>query len=450
MVVGISQRSLAFALALAQAACASRGQASYTLPEMQIASPVSNARLQQPLWSRAVDSDRGDFLPGRKSALGENVVAFRFHGHVCGFSVDTGEQKWCAGSGDGPVYAAHQFAYTDNLGVIQSVDAQNGAVKWRFSFSSRARDLTVPRELAWATPSDFLIARVSDPSGGAPNLGEVSDGELLWSSRIPGYYSDYNHTLLSGPYALWYFGPAGRGSAMEVIRLGRGGGVRRLIDGGGWIVGARFPTVFATGRWHVRSSADFALTFEVRQINLRTGQIGKTFHYEPDYSQNYERIKNTLDWLRGPTRAAAVKVENGFVYGTVAGRLYRYALADGNGQRPLEIAGAYLSGPTRNVLLVARSDGIWSLRIGAHAIRVQRVVSVESNVAGVQAMATLGDVTYIALSDGRLLGIDLTTGRTVFQAKTCHVADIRTDGRHIVVVCYFDFAWQVAVFRLVQ
>lgn len=151
--------------------------------------------------------------------------------------------------------------------------------------------------------------------------------------------------------------------------------------------------------------------------------------------------------MRGPTPPAGVaKVEAGFIYGLVADRLYRYALADGNGQHPLLIPGGYLGGLTHGNIYVARSDGIWALRVGAGLVRAQRLAAITPQQAMVTTLATFGDITYIGLSDGRFLGVSTNDGRTVLEAQICPARQTKADARHMYVLCTYPGAWQIVVF----
>ncbi len=268
------------ATAIAAQACASpRSQSSYTLPEVETLQPISIPRIRKPLWSHTVDSDPSLADPTKGLAIGEKVVAFSFHGRICGFTIDTGAKKWCAGFGSGPAYVGQEFAYTDKGGVVRAVDSATGLPKWNYSFPLRPQvtNRSEPRELAWATRDDFLIARINDPSGGGPNYGEVStSGHLLWGSQVAGYYWD--GPVVLGSYAIQAFRAAGphthSNSTLEIVRLGGHGRVLSYIGGGGWVVSGHSPAVFISNLWHGRSPANVGLTFEIRSVNLKSGMLG--------------------------------------------------------------------------------------------------------------------------------------------------------------------------------
>jgi hypothetical protein len=247
---------LCLANALVPAGALARGEASYTMPEVRETVPPADDVVHTALWSRPV-ANSSDVL-----AIGPKVVAFAAPDLMCGFESATGTQLWCDGKGQHPAYAAGVVAYTASDGSVHGVDASNGALLWKHA---GAVSQNVTASYAASTGDDFLLSGLRGPvemeiSGrNVANLTTISyaevtpSGRTLWSSDGQNCCSLPNPEIAK-PYAFQINTGSGATimSSLQVLKLGRGGGVGASISNTGDILDYNYPTIILGGGWRAK------------------------------------------------------------------------------------------------------------------------------------------------------------------------------------------------------
>jgi len=233
-----------------------------------------------------------------------------------------------------------------------------------------------------------------------------------------------------------------------VLRLGARGGFLASV-GNAWDILDIRPPFFVYKTSPNEEVQDHFITFDVAIADLRDGAVRASYHYEPDYDANNALVSSTNEFAgqgEGP-----VRVEGDYVYLTIFGRkIYRYRLADAAPQRPLLVASGvqFLGGPYRGWLYASRPDGVWALRPEAKTIRARLVVASEVKASHI---SIAGDVVYATFEDGRVVGVDATSGRRVFESRPCGdsgmESGIRAAADRVYIVCQNDLLWRVAAFQ---
>ena len=106
-----------------------------------------------------------------------------------------------------------------------------------------------------------------------------------------------------------------------------------------------------------------------------------------------------------------------FVYNNTQFGFYRYALADPNGQQPVLVSnrGAWLAGPCHGWNRIERRDeGVFAVRAGTDRIDA---LQISRSILHVSRTAFDGSMMYLALEDGRVIGVDLES-----RAETIEIA----------------------------
>lgn len=418
-----------------------RGERSYRLPEIRETVPMPSFPITRPSWKHAMTdpSQSGD---GALLALGDGIVSFASGGRICGYDATTGKQTWCATRGVGPEYANGEIAYVDWDGTVRAVAVASGHPRWHFRFATSAEGAALEGSASpivqrvWSTGSDFLIARVDGRAGrGAPNYGEVSTtGKLLWSTELVGF--------LPSPYLLNGFAlqsTIGSGATMDsvqrLVRLGDHGGVAAARWDEAWgVLDVRLPQVVFRGEWALGEVQEHVLTIDVEKADIRNANALVRFHFEPDYDANDALYEAGLLQSGEESYRIKLRADQEFIYPVIGKRLYRYRLAHPKNQRPLLVddGGIFIGGPYRGALYVARVGGVWALRPGDKAIRSQLVAQTPTPLS---TFAIVGRTAYMAFVDGHLRGVDVDTGRTTLDARTCRADRIAVGPHRVYAVC---------------
>jgi hypothetical protein len=398
-------------------------QSSRPLPEVRATAAPANAAADRALWSRAADAPAGD---ADLLAAGDGVVAFSTGGRVCGYRESDGRVRWCAGPGVAPVYASGEVVFQNADGSVRAVDAGSGAERWH--------DRRTGLVSVWGAGRDVLVARLDASRPGESTYREVDGaGNPLWETRFTG---SLQRPVLAFPYAIQGFVQSGGMIVIyeDVLLLGRGGGPRTHLGSALAIAGVESPLAVLSSGGGAEMDDHF-LTFDVRVTDMRDGTTKTRLHFAPDYDANAAYLRDHHAEIAGQSEAAAsVREENGWIYGLVVNKLYRYWLDGGQRQRPDLIAGAsrLLGGPYRGRLYVARPDGVWALRPERDVVSAQLVAP---STAKVSAFAIARDVAYVGFADGHIRGVAVEGGASLLDARSCVPDRIGASALRVYVVC---------------
>ncbi len=423
--------AIAVIVVTALPAAAARGERSFELPQIvEAAAPAGANVVRSPRWEKRADplDDRHDIL-----AIGSGSVVFGAQGRLCGYAESSGSPRWCVANGTKPAYAGGEVAFSAGEGGIESVDAIDGSVRWRYHRSpiTRGSKAMALSEEVWAAGTDFLARNTS--RGIVVELSR--QGKKLWSASVA---ASNDNPLVSSPYA--FFPVVSDGAYLtvyqQVVRLGAGGGPAGAIES--WQVAATDGAYAIVTIAPLEEVQDHALTFDVGRVDARTGNTVAQFHFEPDYDINAAPyLKTGSLGAVSDTDTSPLRVDGTELYADVMRNVYRYRFAEPSTQHPLLVArdAELLGGPYHGAVFVRRHDGVWSLRPQAQAIRARLMAA---STADVVTFAIAGHEAYAAFKDGTVRGFNAGTGAPLLQAKPCRSpgqVHIGTSARNVYVAC---------------
>ncbi len=413
--------AIAGLLAMTLPCWAARGEVSYTLAETVEAVPAGVGVVQSSIWDRSADQTFGshDVL-----AIGNGTVAFAAGGRLCGYAEADGHRRWCVAGGTGPAYASGQVAFALHAGGSASVDARDGQTRWRHGGR-------VGFEEVWPAGTDFLIR---DSRGVASEV--TSSGKSLWSADVA---DSNNNPFVVEPYAFFPIVSDGAYLSMnqQVVRLGRAGGAADTSFTSWEIAAVDLPYAFITLD-PIEETEDHYFTVNVGRVDVRTGNVDRQFHFEPDYDVNSASFYKTGMVEGGSdTSQAPLRFDGDLFYATVAHNVYRYLFAEPALQHPLLVArdARLLGGPYHGAIFVRRRDGVWLLRPDDRAIRARLVTRSAADVAN---FSIVGNSAYVAFADGSVRGFDALSGRPLLAVKPCDpTSNVRVGvgSSNVYVVC---------------
>jgi hypothetical protein len=211
-------------------------------------------------------------------------------------------------------------------------------------------------------------------------------------------------------------------SAILAFRLGPGGGFAGETNAAGPV------QADARGAWVASASNVGSTTFGVLRLDAaRPFGISAKWLYTPNAD-----VRSAL-----PGYGTAV-VGGGFVYGqthevdlaapnTVHTPIYRYRLVPPAGQTPLVLVsdGRWIGGPHEGRLVVERYDGLWLIGATGNAVRSIRAIAYDATTTHADVVAFAGALAYVGFSDGRLVALDVRSGRLRFDAPQACPGDVR-------------------------
>ena len=392
-------------------------------------------------WMRAA-SDPGD---ASMLAIGSGQVAFESANGMCGYDELTGARLWCARKGASPGYASGVVFYVESDGTLNAVAARSGQPLWRRK-GARA---------VWAFGDDLIV--LGDSSGDGRANGDVggltdisASGTLRWWYRLNGPGDNVPHWF--APFMLWREVSDGAmlTASMSVLRLGSNGGYLAAVPG--WEALAVEPPFAITNTFpnQVGTPTDNAITFQFAQSNLHTGKVEAAWVFKPDYQQNAALFQAAP----GSFSSNKVRVDGDSVYLIVGRQIYRYRLADPNGQRPLLVASdaRFLGGPYWGTIYIERDHQVWALTPGENSIRSLFIQDVPSSVA---SFSIAGDRGFVVKNDGWVHGFALSDGRPLMDVRPCKpppiavLERVAASDRSVFVACSPDGThWRVAAYRI--
>jgi hypothetical protein len=197
---------------------------------------------------------------------------------------------------------------------------------------------------------------------------------------------------------------------LNVFRVGRSGGLVAQVPN---LLGPLEAD--GTSSWVMNAYPYGTTSVAIERLDARddaaTTRRADPWRYTPD----------DLASLPGYGDAA---IEHGFLYvwahdGEGHDPLYRYRVAPPEGQRPLLVSrdGAWVGGPYEGRIVMQRADGLWLLDLVGDRVRTTKVAAFAPPI-DTQAVAFDGGLVYAALSDGRVVAVDLRDGSRRFSAST--------------------------------
>jgi outer membrane protein assembly factor BamB len=433
--------SVVFAIfTLATPGASARGQQSYRLSERVVAVPAPQRPAQQAAWSAPIDPQNSQ---GSILALTPEYVAFSSRNRICAFARAGGGRRWCSERGASPVEAKGVIAFLDEHGGVHAVDARTGRSRWYSAFGAGRVQPSVPisgSAQLWSTGSSFLVAGTMVHSTSTPRFGEVSlSGTTLWQRPLTGV-SDA--PFVANGYALVRLANSGAtiNILVRIVRLGPHGGDGMIMSDAALVLGTwRGNAVVVGGAFEPYSDETF-LHREIELVTIPGGRIVQDRILEPDYEAN--RAASTAP---GTTANGDVTAfEDGYVYASFIGNVYRYDLRGRDDQRPLLLSARtpVVGGPVRGTVYVARRDGVWALTPERGGITSRLVVATASRAV---AFAARWPYAYMGFADGTLRGVDVRDGGTVLSGDGCVANRIVADARNAFFVCGGD-TWRLLAF----
>ena len=214
------------------------------------------------------------------------------------------------------------------------------------------------------------------------------------------------------------------------MHLGPHGGFVKMTEQSE-ALSAQGSTAVVTGEPMLEVQGYF-LTFDVDTVDLDSGRVVSSFHYEPDYDTNRAGGERIIP--PGTLSGGRLHVEGNDIYALIGIRIYRYRLADPKSQHPLLVSenDKFVGGPYAGAIYVERQGGVWTLRPRKSDIQARLIAP---STAHVEQFAISGRTAYVGFEDGELRGVDVHDGHTVLDAKTCPAKEIGAAGRRVYIVC---------------
>lgn len=210
------------------------------------------------------------------------------------------------------------------------------------------------------------------------------------------------------------------GDALSVLGMWRGGAV--VVGGSRALLGD-----------------DTFLDREIELVSVPDGRVVLDRVLEPDYEANRAASAQGT-----AANGDVTAFEDGYVYASFNGNLYRYDLRGREDQRPLLLStrAPIVGGPLRGTVYVARVSGVWALTPERGGITARLVVATSSQAV---AFAARWPYVYLSFADGTLRGIDARDGGTTLSGEGCVADRIVADARNAIFVCRGD-TWRVMAF----
>jgi hypothetical protein len=420
-------------VALATPCASARGEQSYRVPERVLAVAAPQRPVLHPAWSVPVDRE----LPlGPMLALVPGIVAFSSNSRICAFARADGARRWCSGPGTNAVEAKGVIAFLDKRGGVHAVDARTGKSRWDSAFGAGGFGPNVPvygSGRLWSTGSSFLVAGAMALRTSIPRFGELSlSGMTLWEDRLIGLSGA---PFIANRYALVRLANSGAtlDVAVRIVRLGAHGGVGPFIGDAYSVLGTWHGNAVLVAGSRAQYGEDTFLSLEIELAAIRSGRTVDDRVLEPDYEENLAANR-----ARGSAAYNdATAFEDGYVYTSVVGNLYRYDLRGRDDQRPLLLSSRapFVGGPVRGTVYVARRDGVWALTPDQRSIAARLVVATASPAV---AFTAQWPYAYIGFADGTLRGIDVRDGSTTLSATGCLADRIVADAHQAFFICRGD------------
>jgi putative pyrroloquinoline-quinone binding quinoprotein len=426
-------------VARATPSASARGQQSYRVPERVLAVAAAPRPVLHAAWSAPVDRE----LPlGPTLALTPEIVAFSSGNRICAFAHAGGARRWCSGPGTNAVEAAGVIAFLDQRGGVHAVDARTGRSRWDSAFGAGRFEPNVPAYGSgrlWSTGSSFLVAGAMALRTSTPRFGELSvSGTTLWEDRLIAPRAPF----IANRYALVHL--VGSGAtldfAVRIVRLGAHGGVGPFIGNAESVLGTWHGNAVLVAGSRAQYGEDTFLSREIELAAIPSGRTVEDRVLEPDYEANLAANRARGSEAYNDTNA----FEDGYVYTSVVGNLYRYDLRGRDDQRPLLLSSRapFVGGPVRGTVYVARRDGVWALTADQRSIAARLVVATASPAV---AFTAHWPNAYMGFADGTLRGVDVRDGSTTLSATGCLADRIVADARQAFFVCRGD-TWRLLAF----
>jgi len=397
-----------------------------------------------PVWTHAIDPAGSDVPPHRGESVANLATAagrvfLASGGAIRALDARTGVERWRSrDEGFGvPAASANLVVAIARDGVVHAFDVRTGAERWR------SAGLAAP--LAWETPDIRPLLRGLNDGGFfvlAPQSGLAAEidasGKVLWSATYPQHHYAGITAIADGVVFVtaWEEGAIIH-PVLNLFRIGRAGGLIAQVSN------ALRPLGFDGSRyWVLDASPTASTTVTIARLDTEKGN---------------QRIPDADPWRYTPDDGASsipgygdAAIEHGFLYawtqdGEGHDPLYRYRLAPPNGQRPILVSrdGAWIAGPYEDRVVVQRPTGLWLLHLVGDRVQTRNITTYAPPVVA-QAVAFDGDLVYAALSDGRIVAVDVRDGEHRFAAttscRTCRGIGVH-DGELLAVCARTVFAF---------
>jgi outer membrane protein assembly factor BamB len=389
-----------------------------------------------PAWVHAIDSKPivEPLVRGERGANlatdGERVFIVQ-GGAINALDVRTGAERWRSrAEGFGiPAVTSQIVAAIAISGVVRAFDARTGAERWKSDrlALSLATGASGSRP-AVLTSLDHGFFVLSDQQGVAAEIDE--SGKVLWSAGLTRSDNGRVTAVRDGfVFVCSYEDGAIIHPVLTVFRTGRGGGFSAQVPFALGPLGGEGTQYWALDAFPKGSTSVTIGRFDAGK-DVGNVRFVDPWHYTPDAGAS----------MVGYGEAA---IEHGFIYawthdGEGHDPLYRYRLAPAQGQRPILLSadGVWVAGPYDGRVVVQRPDGLWLLHPHGDRVDTLNVARYAAPVSA-QAVAFNGHLVYAALSDGRVVAVDLRNGSRRLEAATpCRVwRGIGVHGDHVLAVC---------------
>jgi hypothetical protein len=386
------------------------------------AASADQPRPAVPCWRHAALESGSSLIPGgtwndtsgqRLSTDGTSIF-ITAAGAIHAYDSSSGKERWHTTDRgfSAPAFASGSVAALDARGSLRAYDARSGRLRWTLATPGSGSVASTGRGF-------FVNGHMRDGAF----FASITGGRALWIDRLRGEDPGWIAVIHGNTV---YVGDNEDGaiirSSILVFRLGPGGGFDGETDAGEPV------EADARGAWIAFASNMGSTTFGVLRLDeARRFGISAKWLYTPNTD-----VRSAL-----PGFGTAV-IGGGFVYGqthevdlaapnTVHAPIYRYRLAPAAGQTPLVMVsdGRWIGGPHSGVLVVERDDGLWLIGAAENAVRPIRAMSYDATATHADVVAFAGALVYAGFSDGRLVALDVRSGRLRFDAPRACPDDIR-------------------------
>ncbi len=436
-----------FALAVLLEACAmstyhAPGSSSQVLGE-QVVAVQDDSKRARILWSRPLDTHSSLQLTDvfeSSVVLANAIVAFKSGARMCGFDNASGQRRWCATSGDHPVFASGRIAYVDGDNVVRSVRSSAGDMPWSFRFKVDPA-LTLPhaRTLLWSVGGSFVATSYGRvDSGHVPFVALQNTGKTIWLASDQD--AAHNLPVQTGPTSA-LIPEQGSGAILvtpwRLVTTGATGKFGPSFYSAKRFLGTRAGYVFGDA---VELGSDVVTklsSFHVR-VDNQAGMTRDAWTYRPPPIELASQCKQDCE-------GEAVALGNDTVYGKVGGRLYRFpwGKTDPGSATLVGEAASFIGKLPGGDLAVTRSDGTWSL----HAAKCDVVARHLSKQRRVNLYLNLGDYGVLGFPNGDVIAIDRHS-RIVLKMPSCFMSDAAQTSHTFFIACARRSLPSVAAIRI--